>query len=383
MATGKLLKQLIRSGAEGDLDAFHGAARLVIQEERDKQHHLLARDLESILYGCSRQPSSSALGPLERSVPEDRERGMRLITIKEPVRQLPDIVLSPHNAALVQRILHEHNREDVLRAHGLRPCDRLLFCGPPGCGKTLAAEVIAHELGRPLAVVRTDSVVSSFLGETAANLRKVFDFMAQSPLVALFDEFDALGKERDDATEHGELRRVVNAVLQMLDDYTGRSLIIAATNHERLLDTAIWRRFDEVLFLKLPTAAQLRRLLDVKLRGVRYELDIHDIAQLPCLQGASHAEAERIVHRAIKEMVLDGNDLVLRAEHVERAGQRAALQTDGACPSERFHAKATVARWTAGGNPEQLRPPSGCPKPGRTQEPTAPCASFGTSPDVR
>ena len=120
----------------------------------------------------------------------------------------------------------------MLKTYGLRPSDRILFCGPPGCGKTLTAEVIASELGRPFAVVRTDSVVSSFLGETAANLRKVFDFAAATPSVMLFDEFDALGKEREDASEHGELRRVVNAVLQMLDAYDGRSLILAATNHE-------------------------------------------------------------------------------------------------------------------------------------------------------
>lgn len=220
-------------------------------------------------------------------------------------------------------MLHEFNREDVLRAHGLRPSDRLLFCGPPGCGKSLAAEVIAYELGRPLVIVRTDSVVSSFLGETAANLRKVFEFIAASPMVVLFDEFDALGKERDDATEHGELRRVVNAVLQMLDDYTGRSLVIAATNHERMLDTAIWRRFEEVLFLKPPTDAQLRRLLKVKLRGVRYEFDIDEAGALPCFRGVSHADAERIVRRAIKDAVLEGGELRLHIEHLKKAGQRA------------------------------------------------------------
>ncbi|MYE23755.1 MAG: ATP-binding protein [Gammaproteobacteria bacterium] len=322
MATGKLLKQLIRSGAEGDIEAFRGAAEQVIEEERDKHHHLLARDLETILYGCPRTLPSSALRPLNLSIPEDRERGFPLLTIKEPVRQLADIVLSPQNKALLEQVLHEFNREDVLRAHGLRPCDRLLFCGPPGCGKTLAAEVIAQELGRPLAIVRTDSVVSSFLGETAANLRKVFDFIAASPMVVLFDEFDALGKERDDATEHGELRRVVNAVLQMIDDYTGRSLIIAATNHERMLDTAIWRRFEEVLLLKPPTPAQLRQLLEVKLRGVRYEFEIDEAAALPCFRDTSHADAERIIRRAIKDVVLEGGELRLHVEHLKKAGQR-------------------------------------------------------------
>ena len=322
MANGKLLRQLIRAGAEGDSDAFRGAAQRVIAEERQKHHHLLANDLETILHGRPSAPSLPALRGLVENVPEDRERGMPLLTLGQPTRRLEDVVLSPQNLALVRHILREHNRAEVLKAHGLRPSDRLLFCGPPGCGKTLTAEVIAGELGRPLAIVRTDTVVSSFLGETAANLRKVFDFISASPLVALFDEFDALGKEREDASEHGELRRVVNAVLQMLDAYDGRSLIIAATNHERLLDSAIWRRFEEVLFLKPPTAVQLCRLFSIKLRGVRHDLNIKDLARRDWFEDATHADIERVLHRAVKEMVLHGGEPVLRIGHVESACRR-------------------------------------------------------------
>ena len=227
---------------------------------------------------------------------------------------------------MVEGILREHNREEVLKAHGLRPSDRVLLCGPPGCGKTLTAEAIASDLGRPLAVVRTDSVVSSFLGETAANLRKVFDFAAASPMVVLFDEFDAVGKERDDASEHGELRRVVNAVLQMLDSYDGRSLIAAATNHEGMLDSAVWRRFEEVLFLKPPTAAELRRLLAVKLRGVRREFEIGEVVDRGWFKGAAHADVERIVRRAVKEMVLAGEAPRLCIGHLESARRREAAR---------------------------------------------------------
>ena len=322
MSNGKLLRELIRSGAEGDLDAFRNVAKLVIADERQKHHNLLANDLESILYGCSQSPSSPALRNLTATIPEDRERGLPLLSVREPVQGLDDVVLSPANLSAVKEILREHNREEVLRTNGLRPNDRLLLCGPPGCGKTLTAEVIASELGRPLAIVRTDSVVSSFLGETAANLRKVFDFASASPMVALFDEFDALGKEREDASEHGELRRVVNAVLQMLDAYVGRSLIVAATNHEGMLDTAIWRRFEEVLFLKPPTSAQLRQLLSVKLRGVRCEFAINDVAGRGWFKGATHADVERMLRRALKEMVLQGGDLRLRIEHLEAARRR-------------------------------------------------------------
>ena len=327
MAHGKLLRQLIRSGAEGDLDAFRGAAKRVIAEERQKQHHLLANDLETILYGRAQTSSSHALLNLLPTIPEDRERGIPLLSVHEPVRGLEDVVLSPENLSLVKEILREHNREEILKAHGLRPSDRVLFCGPPGCGKTLTAEVIAGELGRPLVVVRTDSVVSSFLGETAANLRKVFDFVAASPTVALFDEFDALGKEREDASEHGELRRVVNAVLQMLDAYEGRSLIIAATNHEGMLDSAVWRRFEEVLFLKPPTTAELGRLLGVKLRGVRREFDFKEVVDRGWFKGATHADVERVVRRAVKEMVLHGGELRLCLEHIETAQHREKART--------------------------------------------------------
>ena len=319
VANGKLLRQLIRSGAEGDVDAFRGAAREVIAEERQKQHHVLANDLETILYGGPRTPTSPAVRKLTATVPEDRERGLPLVEVREPARGLDDIVLSPANRQLIEGLLGEHNREEILKAHGLRPNDRMLLCGPPGCGKTLTAEVIATELGRPLAIVRTDSVVSSFLGETAANLRKVFDFLVAHPLVALFDEFDALGKERDDPAEHGELRRVVNAVLQMLDAYAGRSILLAATNHDGMLDSAVWRRFDEVLFLRPPTSAQLHRLLAVKLRGVRHDFDVEDVVQLGWLKGATHADVERVVRRAIKAMVLAGGEPRLRLEHLKAA----------------------------------------------------------------
>ena len=304
------------------MEAFRRVAKQVIEEERQKHHHLLADELEAILYGCSRRSSSPALRKLSETVPEDRERGIPLLAIREPVRSLADVVLSRENLGVVNGILQEQNREEILKAHGLRPSDRVLFCGPAGCGKTLTAEAIASELGRPLAIVRTDSVVSSFLGETAANLRKVFDFAAKSPTVTLFDEFDALGKEREDASEHGELRRVINGVLQMLDAYEGRSLLIAATNHEGLLDTAIWRRFEEVLFLKPPTPAQLCRLLTVKLRGVRREFDVEEISGRGWFKGATHADVERVVLRAVKEMVLEGGDLKLRVQHIESARRR-------------------------------------------------------------
>ncbi|MHB1956694.1 MAG: AAA family ATPase, partial [Sulfobacillus sp.] len=213
---------------------------------------------------------------------------------------------------------------DVLSSYGLRPLNRLLFCGPPGCGKTLTAEVIALELSLELVIVRFDAVVSSFLGETAANLRKVFDFLSEGHFVALFDEFDAIGKERDDAAEHGELKRVVNSVLQMMDSYRGNSLFIAATNHERMLDRAVWRRFDEVLMFEKPTFEQIRALFLIKLRGVRHDLPLEDRVFVNEFTGFTHADIERIVIRSIKWMVLRGRefltpDMVIDAKRREES----------------------------------------------------------------
>ncbi len=314
MASGKLLRQLIKSGAEGNLNAFRSVSEEVIREERAKQHHLLANDLEKILYGRPR-PYRNIGG---NNVPSDKERGLPLLAMKEPTRRLEDVVLSEENRAQFDEILAEHHHEDLLRSYGLEPADRLLFCGPPGCGKTLTSEILASELGRPLAVVRIDSVVSSYLGETAANLRKVFDFASTMPMVMLFDEFDAVAKERSDSAEHGELKRVVNSVLQMMDDYQGQSILIAATNHEGILDSAVWRRFEEVLVFDLPNMEQIRCLVEIKLRGVRRDFELESTKLLELFKGTSHADIERILRRAIKDMVLAKNEFLCE-RHIKAA----------------------------------------------------------------
>lgn len=319
MASGKILRQIIKAGVSGDLEAFRQASQAVINEERQKQHHLLANDLEKLLYGNAKEASPRTV--FREQIPSDQERGLPLLALREPSRSLEEVVLAPDNLRAVEDLLEQYHRAEVLASYGMRPADRLLFCGPPGCGKTLTAEVIATELGRYLAIVRLDSVVSSYLGETAANLRKLFDFMESRPLVVLFDEFDALGKERADASDHGELKRVVNAVLQMLDDYRGKSLIIAATNHETMLDSAIWRRFEEVIVFGPPSNGQLIQLLQLKLRGVRRDFEIEDERILCLLCGISHADVERILRRAIKDMILTGQSF-LHLRHIERARQR-------------------------------------------------------------
>jgi len=320
MTNGKLLRQLLKSGMEGNTDSFRQVSEAIILEERQKQHHLLANDLERIVHG---RPSnaSSGIRHLVQNIPVDRERGIPLLEVREPVRSLSDVVLSDENRSCIEELLMEHHRSETLQSFGMQPVDRILFCGPPGCGKTLTAEVVATELSRSLVIVRLDSVISSYLGETAANLRKVFDFISTSPMVVLFDEFDALAKERSDLAEHGEIKRVVNTVLQMMDSYQGKSIMIAATNHEGILDSAVWRRFEEVLLFEPPNLEQLRKLLELKLRGVRREFDIDDAYDIGMFKGMSHADVERVLRRAIKEMVLSGQQF-LQIRHLQNGLRR-------------------------------------------------------------
>ena len=305
MANGKVLRQLIKAGATGDVAAFRRVSEVIIEEERQKQHHLLANDLEHILYGDHAIQTSRV--PAAPPVPVDKERGLPLLDIRQPSRSLDEIVLPESSSDAVEEILEENRRADVLRTYGMKAISKVIFFGPPGCGKTLAAEVVACELDMPLAIVRLDTLVSSYLGETAANLRQIFDFISQYPMVVLFDEFDAIGKERGDSGDHGELRRVVNAVLQMMDAYQGKSLILAATNHEHILDSAIWRRFDDAIEFPLH---QLSELMKLKLRGIRRQFELEDDEVLSLFIGKSGADLERIVRRAIKRMILRSQEFL-------------------------------------------------------------------------
>lgn len=309
MASGKILRQLLKAGTAGDKEAFRLASESIIDEERLKQHHLLANDLEKILY-ASNVDLQGKLSRLAPAVPTDKERGLPLLDIRHSQRTLDELILPPENLSAIEELLGEHRRQDILRSYGMRPASRVLFFGPPGCGKTLTAEVIACELDLPLAIVRLDALVSSFLGETAANLRKVFDYISQYPMVALFDEFDAIGKERSDTGEHGELRRVVNAVLQMMDAYQGQSLIIAATNHEQILDSAIWRRFEDIVEFSRPSREMVAQILQSKLRGVRRQFEIDQAETIEIFFGLSGADIERVVRRAVKRMILKGQEFL-------------------------------------------------------------------------
>lgn len=311
MANGKILRQLIKAGASGDSASFFRASEAIISEERQKQHHLLANDLEQLLYGENqRTPTSSCKKNAVINIPTDKERGLPLLDIKQPRRSLEELILPDQSIEALEELLEEHRRKDLLHSYGMQAAGKIIFYGPPGCGKTLAAETIAFELEYPLAIVRLDALISSYLGETAANLRKIFDFISQNQLVVLFDEFDAIGHERDESGGNGELHRVVNAVLQMMDAYQGQSLILAATNHEQILDSAIWRRFDETIEFPLLGERQLVHLLTLKLRGIRRQFELDEPETISLFRSLSGADVERVIRRSIKRMILRNQEFL-------------------------------------------------------------------------
>ena len=267
---------------------------------------------------------------MAEALPKSKERQALLVDVLPPSRTISDILLNEKTKQQLVRILEEYRKFELLRLHGLRPKTKLLFCGPPGCGKTLCAEVIASEMQLSLLYTRFDAIISSYLGETALNLREVFDYARHGTWVVLFDEFDAIGKSRGDPTEHGELKRVVNSFLQLLDGFEGSSFVIAATNHEKLLDKALWRRFDEILFFARPDLTQIRELLSLKLKNFpQRNIDYSKLSRK--LRGLSHADIEWVCLEAVKTAILRDHDAVtqdLLEESIARQRDRGRLGND-------------------------------------------------------
>lgn len=329
------VRKLLVAHFQGDDAGFRSAAWEVVKQERQLNHSVLANDLERILNEANGSPRSAktfftTLSTGNGNLPKDKDKNASLVEVSDPARELDDLVLTPSLRQSVERVIRERRSSELLRSHGVSPMQKLLFCGPPGCGKTVAAEALAHTLYLPLATVRFDAVVSSYLGETAANLRKVFDFARLRPVLLFFDEFDAIGKHRTAIDEHGELKRVVNSFLQLLDGFHSETLTVAATNHQGLLDPALWRRFDDILMFPTPTVEEIETLLcrHFHQTTVSSSVQLRTVAKL--LVGFSHADIERVAKDAIKETILGEREQILPATlkaAVERQQQRRAITT--------------------------------------------------------
>lgn len=300
MARGELMKKLLAS--YGRDDEFRAVAEQIIVEEEHKNNKVLARSLRKTLEGAPVPKGPRPMRPLAPLIPFP-EAAKDFVERVEPTHTTRDIVLSAANTRVFIGLLKEFRRADDIRRKGLPVRSKLLFCGPPGCGKTICAEVFSAELGLPMYAVKLDQLISSYLGETATNLRKIFDFARKQPCVLFLDEFDALARSRDDASEHNELRRVVNSLLLFIDRLKPQGFLIAATNLDHALDAAIWRRFDEVIWFDKPDRQLAERYLRTKFRNVPASFDV--AAWAADVEGFSYAEIERTCIQAMKAAVIE------------------------------------------------------------------------------
>lgn len=243
MARADLLISLVRAGVHGDDTLFKRAVDAIIAEERAKQHNVLADQLAAQL-----RSNGNGTGPKPRL-------GDSLLPA-EPRRLLDDLVLGSELVTACRELVEEHHRQDLLRSYNLEPRHRVLLAGPPGNGKTSLAEALATELMVPFYTVRYEALIGSYLGETAARLRRMFDEVRTRRCLLFFDEFDTLGKERGDEHETGEIKRVVSSLLLQIDALPSHVVVVTATNHPELLDRAVWRRFQLRLALPAPTREQ-------------------------------------------------------------------------------------------------------------------------------
>jgi SpoVK/Ycf46/Vps4 family AAA+-type ATPase len=238
-------------------------------------------------------------------------------------------VLGPVAAGLLERLIRDFQSSEVLKSQGVRPQHHILFCGPSGCGKTVTAEAIAGELRVPLLNVSLNSVLSSQLGETAANLEAVFDYARTKRFVVLFDEFDAIGRSRDDIGERGEIKRVLNSFVQELDRFEGDSLVIAATNFEQGLDRALWRRFPSVIRFERPREAQIEERVRRNLAPLQVlQQQIDDLVRN--LAGSTAAEVEIACLDVRKSCILREQNVIdtqdLREALARRVYRQSILQ---------------------------------------------------------
>lgn len=249
------------------------------------------------------------------NIPKDSEKGFPLLHIDEHYCGFNDLIVTNDTKERLEDIISENRSAEKLFAYGLKPKNKILFCGPPGTGKTLSAKIVSSVMGYPLVYVMFDSILSSYLGETAANLRRIFDFIEKDKFVVLFDEFDMVGKKRDDPHEHGEIKRVVNNFMQMLDNFESSSILIAATNHQHLLDKAVWRRFDDIIYFDLPDTKKRRLLFEKYLKVLRRNNDFTLDRFVRMTKDYSAADVAQICEGALRKSIIHDEELVTK-DHV-------------------------------------------------------------------
>ncbi|MBE7518325.1 MAG: ATP-binding protein [Thermoflexaceae bacterium] len=320
MATADQVKAMVRSHADGDDARFFSIALQVAARAARSGQTNFAQELRDLVEELRKEPPRS-----RKPIPVAQPRGelSGLLGVTYPTTRMADLVLEGPVRDRLNRVLLEQRQRDRLREQGFHPLRKLLLVGPPGTGKTMTASALAGELHLPLFVIRLDGLITKFMGETAAKLRLVFDALRETHGVYLFDEVDALGGERARSNDVGEIRRVLNSFLQFLELEETESLLVAATNHPQLLDSAMFRRFDAVIEYPLPTAPVIKALVLNRLATIKVgRVSWGHVTKAAA--GLSHAEVTMAAERAAKDLILlDGREIVT-ADLVSALNQRRA-----------------------------------------------------------
>ena len=298
MATAEQVKCLVKAYANHDDEKFTTVALQIAAHEARVGHDAVARDLKKEIDLISKKkPETYRIEPVNP-----------LFLFSSPSVRKNDLIVSADLATRIERVLIEFRNRRKLQSYGYANRRKLLLEGVPGTGKTLTASVIASELGLPLYTVQMDKLVSKFMGETSSKLRQVFDAMYTDEGVYFFDEFDAIGSDRSFDNEVGEMRRILSSFLQFIEIDSSDSIIISATNNQKLLDKALFRRFDDVLHYDLPTRGEISKLYEYKLGCIAPYLMVSERLIDESL-GLSHAEIVRVLDDAIKSSILHENQI--------------------------------------------------------------------------
>jgi SpoVK/Ycf46/Vps4 family AAA+-type ATPase len=320
--TAAQVKALIRSHAEGDEERFYSVALQVAAQAARQGHGRFAQELRDVVDNA-RTRGTMTSGQRVRPVPVVQPRGelAGLLSAAYPKTRLADMAVSSDTRRRLERVLTEQRQRAQLLSHGLYPQRKLLLVGPPGTGKTMTASALAGEMTLPLFSIQLHSLITKYLGETAAKLRLIFDEIQQTRAVYLFDEFDALGTDRAARNEVGEIRRVLNSFLQFIENDESDSVIVAATNYPAVLDRALTRRFDAVIRYGLPDKAVALQVLKGRLALVETG-DVNWSAVQKATNGLSHAEIARACETAVKNAIIAHRNDVETSEIVQALKER-------------------------------------------------------------
>ncbi len=319
MATAEQVKSLIRSHFSDDLERFYTIALQLASHEARQGHSALAHDIRDIINTKQKKSGSRII-----SFPEDLKG---LVLTEKPLTPFSSMVTHDHLRQRLNRIVHEYRQQEKLKSHGLKHRRKILLIGPPGTGKTMTARVLAKELHLELHTIQVDRLVTKFMGETSTKLRQIFDLIQQEHGIYLFDEFDAIGGDRSNDNDVGEMRRVLNSFLQFIEQDTSDSLIIAATNNPKLLDHALFRRFDDVLYYDNPEDDQ-RKVLIPNVLGTFIAPRFAWKQVLKESKGLSHAEIDHACRDAIKNAILTDRIKVLATQLLMTLRERQGTHSD-------------------------------------------------------